>query len=236
MSGKSRRTITPQAESMDAPLLTGGDVAALGARYAIPIAELITSARRRRKFVNKPTKFSRVNLGTPVVRDMTRPSFALPTRAPAGSSLAEVVGGQKFADAFQKSQETQFEMQNEMQKRQQEAANIGIENQEEMMNAQIANQEAQFNRQVDLRLLGSDLTRKHRALDTLTSYLSNDPGQVIASQQARTLDRANTIATNRSAVDADGNPLYSPEEIQWAEKTIMGARYGRKMKTRFSHG
>ena len=131
--GRAFGTRAPQSAGFRNPLLTGEDIAAEALKSVIPISELIGSKNRLRDLRKRlPTKFSRVNLTAPVVRDMVRPSFAPRARAPLGSSLAERTAGQKFGDAFQTAQENQFEAQNELQKRQQEGQNIGILNQEEM--------------------------------------------------------------------------------------------------------
>lgn len=234
------------------PLVSGEDAAAVGLKSAIPIYELIKSgadARRLRKKL--PTKFSRVTLGSPVVRDMARPSFALPQRGPAGSSLAEVVAGQKFGAAYQNAQEANFEMQNEAQKRQQEAANIGIDNQENLTNVQIANQEAQLNSQIDMQDYNRALNRRDVALNALNYYLATDPNQFIQGKDMRRTGRDNFIVQNqhlfteeeykdalsrvRSVPPTELTAEEQEERETAVEKSSRG-RSGRKLKTRFSYG
>lgn len=232
-----RRTIAPRFSStgIEEPFLTGGDAATLALKNIIPVTELISSSldvRRKRKQL--PTKFSRAELGTLPARDLPRPSFALPARVPQGSSLAERVAGQKFGDAFQTAQETQFETQNELQKREQEARNLGITNQEELINTQIANREAAFNTQLLLRDFASDLGRRQTALEAVNVGLATDPSQLIQSQDIREMDRANAIVSNPDAIDANGKRLFSPEEVEAAQKLILGTRRSGG-KTKFSY-
>lgn len=247
------RTRQPQKRSneFNNPLVTGEDAAALGLKSAIPIYELLKSgadARRLRKKL--PTKFSRVNLGSPVVRDMARPSFALPQRGPAGSSLAEVVAGQKFGAAYQNAQEANFEMQNEGQKRQQEAANIATGNQEEMTNVQIANQEAQLNAQMDMTDYNRSLNRRDVALNALNYYLATDPNQLIQSKDMKRTGRDNFIVQNQhlfskkqykdalSRVHSVPPTELTAKEQEERETAVekSSRRSGGKMKTRFSYG
>ena len=237
-------TRSPQMAGFQNPLVSGEDAVALGLKSVIPIAELIGNTRRNRALRKKlPTKFTRVDLGAPAVRDMARPSFAPRYRAPAGSSLAEHIGGQKFTDAYQNSQEANFEMQNEMQKRQQEAQNIGIQNQEEMVNAEIANKEAVFNKQIDLMDYQRGLNRRDIALNALNYYLATDPNQLIQSKHQRGLARANYIIQNSELFGGEGSPQYNEalNMISYGNAPVAPAkkensRSGGKLKTRFSYG
>ena len=226
---RTRRTIAPRFSStgIEEPFLTGEDAATLALKNIIPVTELISSSRDvRRKRKQLPTKFTRAELGTLPVRDLPRPSFALPARVPQGSSLAERVAGQKFGDAFQTAKEKEFEIQNEIQKRNQEAQNLGITNQEELINTQIANQEAGFNTQLLFRDFANDLRRRQTALEAVNFGLSTDPSQLVQSKDIRELDRANVIATNPDQ--------FTPEQVEEARKIILGTRRSGG-KTKFSY-
>jgi len=239
-------TRKPKDAEFRNPLVSGEDALALGLKSVIPIAELIGSNKRLRNLRKKlPTKFSRANLNAPVVRDMARPSFAPRTRAPLGSSLAERTAGQKFGDAYQNAQEANFEIQNEMQKRQQEARNFGVMNQEELTNVQIANQEAQLNAGVNRMDYQHALGRRDVALNALNYYLATDPNQLIQSKHMRGLGRANYIIehpddfSEKELANADrmirsvAPTNTTPKQHEAREATT---RNGRKLKTKFGYG
>jgi len=241
----TRKPRDAESEDFKNPLISGEDATALALKSAIPIAELIGSKRRIDKFRNKRTKFTRVDLTAPVVRDLARPSFAPRTRAPLGSSLAERTAGQKFSDAYQNAQETNFEMQNEMQKRQQEAANIGILNQENMTNAQIANQEAQLNANVDMLGYKHSLGRRDIALNALNYYLATDPNQLIQGKHMKQIGRDNYIVQHpddfsEEEVAASKSRILSVAPTETTAKTQAErepvTRNGRKLKTKFNYG
>ena len=224
----TRRTKPPKFSGTNQdPFLTGEDAIALGLKYTVPVAELISSAGNiKRKRKRLPTKFTKVNLDTLPVKDLPEQSFALPFRPPSGSSLAERVGGQKFSDAFQTAQEENFNTQNVLQKRQQEQQNLGIENQEEMINAQIANQEEGLNTRLKFQDFAHDLGRRDQAISAINYGLATDPNQVIQSQDIRATDRMNTILTNPDQ--------FTQEEIDEAKRRFFG-RFGGKKRTKFSY-
>lgn len=234
---RTRRTISPRFSStgIEEPFLTGGDAATLALKNIIPVTELISSSldvRRKRKQL--PTKFARAELGTLPIRDLPRPSFALPARVPLGSSLAERVAGQKYSDAFQTARESEFEIQNEIQKRNQEARNIGITNQEELINTQIANREAAFNTQVLFRDFANDLRRRQTALEAVNFGLSTDPNQLIQSQDTRETERMNIILQNIGTVDDNNDPIFTSEEIKEAKRRFFETKRSGG-RTKFSY-
>lgn len=223
----SPRTTNKPQTRFSSPFLTGEDAFALGAKYTIPITELISSAvsvAKRRK--NLPTRFSRVDLQGVPVRDMTRPSFAPRYRQNQGSSLAERVGSQKFSDAFQTSQENQFEIQNEQMRRNQEYQNANIENQEEMMNAQLGAREEMINANMRFNDYMFDRQRKQSALNVLNQGLRTDPTQIFASKEMRDQTKAQWMLRYPEK--------FSAEELQWAESVITPVKR-KGGKTKFSY-
>lgn len=106
----------------------GGDVLG-GALDIIPLIGAGVASKRSKEFFNESKLTSEdadFRLGT--VTDLARPNFATPTRAPQGSSLAEITASQKFGDIAQRGQEGAFEVENSVFRQGQRDAIIGRAN------------------------------------------------------------------------------------------------------------
>lgn len=223
----AQRTIKPKTR-FSSPLFTGEDAVALGAKYAIPIAELVNSsisAAKKRK--NLPTRFMNVDLQGVPVKDMVRPSFAPRYRPNMGSSLAERMGSQKMGDAFQTAQENQFEMQNEQMKRNQEYQNAQIENQESIFNAEQQARGEYLNKNMLFSDYMRDRINRDAALDYINIGLADDPRQIFSSKKLKDQDKARFMLTNPEQFEGIEGAL------DWARKTISPFRKGGK--TKFSY-
>lgn len=110
------------------------------AKYGIPLATLLSNRKRMRELQERSTPdLEEVNLPLGTVRDMQRPTMAVRSREPMGSSLSEQLASQKFSDAFQTQSVQNFEMQNAQSKIAQEQAILERAGQQEMINADIRN-------------------------------------------------------------------------------------------------
>ena len=185
------------------------------ARYGIPLSSYITNAKRLRdleksgrlNFRFRPAEFMRG-----VVSDIPRPNLAPRYRLPSGSSLAEEVGGQRFADAQQRSNEAQFEMQNQLSKRQQESDILNRANAEEQYNNQLLNTTGFYNTQAALQQAGNLSFNRENALAGILKNANFDVYQ--------------------------GNMVDAMREANAFESDVRSDKMGGKIrrKTKFSYG
>ena len=115
-------------------------------KYVVPAARLLSNDRKINDLRTKSQlNLDKVQLFHGTVRDLQRPNFGMRYRDPAGSSLQELIGGQKFADAQQRDAEREWQMQNSTSRIQQQQQINQIANQEALTNAQITNAGKQYN-------------------------------------------------------------------------------------------
>jgi hypothetical protein len=203
----------------------GGTVA----KYGVPLATLLMSANQARRLRDDAqVKLEVPELQTGRVRALRRPNFALRRRDPAGSSLAEFTAGQKFGDAFMRSQELNFESQDEASRIAQENAILDRTNQNTATGAQIRNQQAMMNSQLSAQeLLGSNLPLQQDALLGLFHNVQSDVAQYNYNNTTEKSNAVQAILTN---------PNSTEQDRAWARAQIgMGGRKKRKMsKSKFN--
>lgn len=153
----------------------------LAISYGLPIAMAGVRGKREKDLRGK-SNFSLVTpeFNTGVVRDMQRPSFALPAREPLGSSLAEQLAGQKFADSFQRKAEMNFNLQNEASKIGQEQQITERENKQAEIAANIQNTESQLNNQNTMR----QLLMERQSVDEMLAGVYNTANSEFAQNRA----------------------------------------------------
>jgi hypothetical protein len=219
----SKQTIAPKDKSYGASYLGQGDPLALLAKYALPVGETIAgAANARKKFDRIPTRFSRVRLSAAPIIDMQRPSFATPVRHTMGSSLAEHIGGQKFADAFQTAQGAQFDMQNQLSKIQQMQQNVGTANQQAMTNAEIDARETAMNAELGYRDYAYEKSRRDAGLNEIYRGLASDPTQIMANKSGSDLRKAAFFVQNPDSLP----PNEKEKALNWAHTVLGFGSYG----------
>lgn len=212
------------------------------AKYGIPLAVLLSGNRRAkdlRKRMNVDLEEPELMVGR--VRGLRRPNFGLRRRDPAGSSLAEMVAGQKFGDAFQRDQEINFEITDEQSRIQQENQIVDRTNQGTLAKNQVRNQEKMMGSQFAMQeLLGSNIPFQQEALLGLYHNIQSGAAQ---SRYADSID-SQISAQERSQAAAAilTNPASSEEDRAKARDYFMSTlkdfspknkRYGGKIKRRY---
>lgn len=191
------------------------DVIGTVAKYGIPLAVLLQqskAAKRLREDSKVDLEEPELNVGR--VRSMRRPNFGLRRREPAGSSLAEMVAGQKYGDAFQRDQEIQFEMNDDASRIAQENQVLDRTNQNTLVKNQIRNQERMQRGNVAAQeLLGLNIPFQQEALLGLYHNVQSD-----VSQNAY----VGAMERSQAAAAVLTNPASSAEERQAASDYIMG--------------
>lgn len=230
-----------KAENTGTESAFNSDTFAQVAKYGIPLAVLLTGnqkAKQLRKDAN--VDLEEPELMTGRVRALRRPNFGLRRRDPAGSSLAEMVAGQKFGDAFQRDEEINFEIADEQSRIQQENQVIDRTNQNLMAKNQVRNQEKMIRGNAALQeLLGSNVPFQQEALLGLYHNIQSDATQ---RRYADSIDsQIKSAERSQAAASILMNPGSSEEDRAAARDYFMSTinfkpenkRYGGKFKRRY---
>lgn len=122
------------------------NVGAQSLKYLVPTARLLSNEKHLKDLRSKSQlNLDKVHMMYGKVQDLQRPNFAMRYRDPAGSSLQELIGGQKFDDAQQRQAERDWQLQNSTSRIQQQQAVNQNMNQENSINTQITNAGKQYN-------------------------------------------------------------------------------------------
>lgn len=166
------------------------NVGAQSLKYLVPAARLISNERKLKDLRSKSQlNLEKVQLMHGTVKDLQKPNFALRYRDPAGSSLAEMVGGQKFGDAQQREAERDWELQNSTSRIQQQQGINASKNQEASINNQITNAGKQFNANMANQERFARMANQEELELGLTETALNDVNQknyLDATQEAST--------------------------------------------------
>jgi hypothetical protein len=178
---------------------------------------------------------SEVNLTVPdlmsgTVRDMPRPSFALPARSATGSSLAEENAANLFRDAFRTQQEAGFNVQNEASKIAQENQILERTNRNALVTSQIKNQEEMANSGMAFREYMARYGDQISTVESLFGNVSQDLGQLSYLTEAQKISKAAEIVRNPDVYGEDS------EEYKRALAIMTSGMAGkqRRRRTKFS--
>ena len=224
------RTITP-GEGRDVDLVNLGGQAL---KYIIPGARLLSNERALRGLRrDSRIDFPPVSLYHGAIRDLPRPNLTPRFRPAAGSSLAEFVSGQKYADASQRAMEADFEVQNAASRIQQERGIRDSRNQEILLNANLQASAKQFNAQNAQNEKLMRMANQEELELGLTETALND------LIQRNYLDAAKkaSAAGNILRYGDPGSPEYQ-RALKYYMDAIGEMNMGGKLKkkTKFSYG
>lgn len=203
------------------------DIAQIGFDTLFPAIDLAFNKRQERRLRRDArVDLERVDLNAGPVRGLRRPRFALPSRAPTGSTLGSQISEKLFRDARLSDQEFQFNAQDEAFRLQQEQQARGIENREALANVGIANQEELANANVAAQeLLGLSIPNREASKTALFQNVSGDISEIGTGISNKNTTLAMDILTRQE----DGG--YTLEDVEWARRILtprgVGGRKGR---------
>lgn len=203
-------------------------------KYIIPAARMLGNERALRS-LRKDSKltFDPVSLQHGVVRDIPRPNITSRYRPTAGSSLAEFIYGQKYADASQRAMGADFEVQNASSRIQQERDIRNSRNQEILLNANLQAGARQFNAQNAQNEKLIRMANQEELELGLTETALNDLSQKNYLDAAKKASAAGNVLRYGDP----GSPEYQ-RALKYYMDTIGEMNMGGKLKkkTKFSHG